>query len=118
VGRRIIPERDRRLNRRYQLSLPLHYRVSQKGLPPLSGSGMTYDLSTGGIGFHCHRPLPVGAHIFLSIAWPAKHADIHPLDLLINGLVVRSRSGRTAVRVTARKLRAESVAAAPYRATA
>ena len=54
---------DRRENRRYEIRLPLHYRVSEKGAPPRSGSGNTCDLSTGGLSFRCRRALPVGTHI-------------------------------------------------------
>jgi hypothetical protein len=80
---------------------------------------MTCDLSTGGIGFRCRKPLPVGSHIEITVAWPAKYAETYPIDLVITGFVVRSDSGRTAVRMTSRKFRTDTVAAtAPYRATA
>jgi hypothetical protein len=115
---RNVREMERRVNRRYDLRLPLHYRVSQRGLPPRAGSGMSCDLSTSGIGFRCRRPLPVGAHIEMTIAWPAKYAEMYPMDLVITGFVVRSDAGRTAVRVTSRKFRTDALAAAPYRASA
>ena len=118
MNRADIQEMERRFNRRYKLRLPLHYRVSQKGAEARIGSGMTLDLSTAGVSFRCRRPLPVGAHIEMNIAWPAKYADTHPIDLVITGFVVRSDSGRTAARVTSRKFRAENIAAAPYRASA
>ena len=79
---------------------------------------MSCDLSTSGIGFRCRRPLPVGAHIEMTIAWPAKYAEIYPIDLVVTGFVVRSDAGRTAVRVTSRKLRTDTVTATPYRASA
>jgi PilZ domain len=115
---RNVREIDRRMSRRYDLRLPLHYRVAQKGLPPRSGSGMTCDLSTSGISFRCRRPLPVGAHIEMTIAWPARYADTYPIDLIVTGFVVRSDSGRTAVRMTSRRFRTENERAAPYRASA
>lgn len=115
---RNIREMDRRVNRRYDLRLPLHYRVAQKGLPPRSGSGLTCDLSTSGISFRCRRPLPVGAHIEVTVAWPARYADLYPVDLLITGFVVRSDSNRTAIRMTSRRFRTEAQTATPYRATA
>jgi hypothetical protein len=111
VSRRTGTDVERRVNRRYDIRLPLHYRVSEDGHPPRSGTGMTYDLSTYGVGFHCRRPLPVGARIFMSIAWPTKYQDVHPIDLLVTGSVVRSESGRTAVRVTSRKFRTDFMAA-------
>lgn len=118
---RIITELERRINRRYDIRLPLHYRVSQKGQPPRSGSGLTCDLSAGGIGFRCRRPLPVGAHIEMTVAWPAKYADAYPIDLVVTGFVVRSDPGRTAVRMTSRRFRTDSLAgaaAAPFLASA
>lgn len=115
---RNVREIEHRVNRRYDLRLPLHYRVSQKGQPPRSGSGMTCDLSTGGIGFRCRRPLPVGAHIEITIAWPARYAEMYPMDLVITGFVVRSDAGRTAVRMTSRKFKTDAISAAPYRASA
>lgn len=118
MDRRAAPVLERRLNRRYEIRMALHYRVSQKGLPPRSGTGLTCDLSTNGIAFRCRHPLPVGAHVEMRVAWPAKYADTHPIDLVITGFVVRSDASRTAVRVTSRKLRADLAAAAPYRASA
>jgi len=118
MDRRDVQEIERRFNRRYEIRLPLHYRVSQKGLPARSGSGLTFDLSTGGVGFRCRRPLPVGAHIEMSIAWPIKYADTYPIDLVITGFVVRSDAAGRAVRMTSRKFRADTMVAAPYRATA
>lgn len=79
---------------------------------------MTYDLSTSGVAFHCRRPLPVGAHIEMSIAWPAKYEDAYPIDLLITGLVMRSESGRTVARVTSHKFRADLMAAESHRVSA
>jgi hypothetical protein len=79
---------------------------------------MTYDLSTSGVAFHCRRPLPVGAHIEMSIAWPVKYQDAYPVDLLITGLIMRSESGRTVARMTSHKLRADMVEAEPRRVSA
>jgi c-di-GMP-binding flagellar brake protein YcgR len=115
---RDVREIERRINRRYDLRLPLHYRVSQKGQAARSGSGMTCDLSTGGISFRCRRPLPVGAHVEMTIAWPAKYAEAYAMDLVITGFVVRSDAGRTAVRMTSRRFRTDSFAAPSYRASA
>jgi hypothetical protein len=114
---RNVREMDRRVNRRYDLRLPVHYRVAQKGLPVRSGSGMTCDVSTTGISFRCRRPLPVGSHIEVTVAWPARYAELYPIDLIITGFVVRSDSGRTAVRMTSRRFKTESMTA-PYRASA
>ena len=108
---------DRRTSRRYELRLPVHYRVSEKGAIPLSGSGTTCELSTSGLSFRSRKPLPVGSHIEMVVDWPSRFGDIYPIDLVVTGFVVRSSAGRTAIRVSSRKFRvnAEQVA---YQATA
>jgi hypothetical protein len=108
---------DRRDNRRYQIRLPLQYRVSQKGAAPRSGSGTTCDLSTTGLSFRCRRALPVGTHIEMTVEWPPRYGDIYPIDLVITGFIVRSTGGKTGVRVSSRKFRVNA-ASVPYRATA
>lgn len=109
---------DRRRNRRYDLRLPIHYRLSLKGEPARSGSGLTLDMSTTGVSFRSRRPLPVGSHIEMTVNWPARYGDIYPIDLQITGFVVRSDNNRTAVRMTSRKFRVASIPAEPVRATA
>jgi len=108
---------DRRDNRRYEIRLPLHYRVSEKGAPPRSGSGTTCELSTRGLSFRCRRALPVGTHIEMTVDWPPRYGDIYPIDLVMTGFIVRSMGGRTAVRVSSRKFRVNA-AEVSYQATA
>ena len=109
---------ERRTGRRYDLRLPVQYRISPKGDTPRSGSGLTCDISTAGLSFRSRRPLPVGSHIELTVAWPT-NSDILPVDLQITGFVVRSDSGHTAVRLTSHRFRAaEAAVAAPIRASA
>jgi hypothetical protein len=109
---------ERRAHPRYDLRLPLHYRIAQRGEAPVSGSGLTLDLSVEGISFRCRKPLPVGAHIELSVDWPVRYGEIYPVDLLATGFVVRSDHGRTAIRMTSHKLRISSNPAVSERATA
>ena len=113
-----ITSTDRRQNRRYELRLPLHYQVAEKGAMPRSGSGNTCDLSSNGLSFRCRRPLPVGAHIEIGVEWPSKYGDLYPIELQITGFIVRSVGGRIGVRVTSRKFRVDNVLAQPYLATA
>ena len=106
---------ERRQQKRYQVHLAIHYRVSQRGARPCSGSGSTRDISTGGLSFRCRRNLPVGSHIELNIDWPARHGDNYPIELQLTGFVVRSDGGRTAVRITSHRFRiAEIAAQEPY----
>jgi hypothetical protein len=109
---------DRRDNRRYEIRLPLHYRVTEKGAAPRTGSGTTCDLSTGGLSFRCRRALPVGTHIEMTVDWPPRLGDIYPIDLVMTGFIVRSTGGKTAVRVASRKFKVNAEAAVSYQATA
>jgi len=96
---------NRRVTGRYDLRLPLHYRVSLKGETTRAGSGTTCDISAGGLSFRCRKPLPVGAHIEILIEWPAKYRDVDPMSLLVTGFIVRCDGSRVAVRMTSRKFR-------------
>jgi hypothetical protein len=110
--------REQRTSPRYDLRLALHYRVALRGEPLIAGSGLTFDMSVGGVSFRCRKPLPVGVHIELSIDWPALHGNVYPIELLATGFVVRSDAGRTAVRMTSHKMRVSSVPAASVRVPA
>lgn len=96
---------ERRAHPRYDLRFPLRYRVSQKGVAPYVGTGITHDLSIHGLSFRCRKPLPVGAHVELLLDWPAKHGDVEPIELQVTGFILRSASGSTAVRMTSHRLR-------------
>jgi c-di-GMP-binding flagellar brake protein YcgR len=99
---------ERRSARRYELHLPVHYRVSQKGESTKWGSGTTREMSTTGVSFRTRKPLPVGSHVELIVDWPAKYADDQPIDLQLTGFIVRSDNHRTAVRITSRRFRINS----------
>ena len=107
---------DRRVNQRYGIHLPIHFRVSQKGATTRWGTGVTCDISSNGVSFRCRRPLPVGAHVEMIVDWPAQHNDAYPIDLQATGFVVRSSATRAAVRMTSRRFRIEM--AQPMGATA
>jgi PilZ domain len=108
---------ERRGTRRYELHLPVHFRVSQKGIAGRWGTGLTRDISTSGLSFRTRKPLPVGSHIELIVDWPAKYAETHPIDLQLTGFVLRSDNSRTAVRITSHRFRI-GAQPLPYRATA
>jgi hypothetical protein len=109
---------ERRTHPRFDLRLPLRYRVSQKGLPPYIGTGLTQDLSIEGISFRCRKPLPVGAHVELLVDWPAKYADLYPIELQVTGFILRSASGKSAIRMTSHRLRVSESPTETVRATA
>ena len=104
---------DRRVNRRFAIHLPIHFRISQKGGSSRWGTGVTCDISSGGVSFRCRRALPVGAHIELVIDWPAKFDEVVPVDLQSTGFIVRSDGNRSAVRMTARHFRIDAARVQP-----
>lgn len=109
---------DRRANRRYRLHLPVHYRISERGTSPYSGSGMTCDMSTTGLSFRCRRPLPVGAHIELTVEWPSRNGENYPIDLQVTGFIVRADHGKLGVRVNSHRFIVNSAVEVPIAATA
>jgi PilZ domain len=96
---------ERRASNRYDVRLPIHYRISQRGGIERSGTGTTFEMSSTGLSFRSRKPLPIGAHLEMIVEWPARYGDLYPIDLQATGFVVRSESGRTAVRVTSRRFR-------------
>lgn len=98
-------ERDRRLNRRFNLQLPMTYRVSQKGSVLRAGAAVTSDISVNGIRFRCRKPIPVGAHAELNVEWPAKQGGEVPVTLAATGFVVRCEDGEAVVRLASRRFR-------------
>jgi hypothetical protein len=108
---------ERRTAQRYELHLPVHYRVSQKGAVARWGTGMLREMSTGGLSFRTRKPLAVGSHIELIVDWPARYEDTQPVALQLTGFVLRSDGTRTAVRVTSHRFRIDAQIEG-YRATA
>ena len=102
---------ERRNSCRYELHLPIQYRVSERGAAPYSGSGTTCELSKSGLSFRCRRTLPVGAHIELLIEWPSRHDDLYPVELQMTGFILRSQRGKIGVRVTSHKFRVDATPA-------
>jgi hypothetical protein len=87
---------DRRSSRRYDLKLPLRWKLM--GLQRLldTGTGISVNLASGGILFEAGAPLPRGIYVELSIAWPALLHNTVPLRLMVSGPIIRT-SGTCAV---------------------
>jgi len=93
-GRKI---RDRRADRRYEVKLDVRWKVVHRKRVRQTGTGITIDVSSGGISFNTDEPLSVGHKIELSIAWPALLGGTAPLRLVVEGRVVRATGRRVAV---------------------
>jgi hypothetical protein len=103
---------ERRETRRFDLHLPVQYRVSQRGGQVAAGSGTTKEISISGLSFRCRRTLPVGSHIEVVVDWPVRYADLYPIDLLLTGFVVRADATKAAIRITSRRFRVAQMAEA------
>src|SRR5215475_3867719 len=91
---------DRRYDKRYQLQLELRWKLIRRRKIQDIGAGRTIDLSSGGIFFEAHRPLPVGLNVELSISWPILLHNSSPLQLLVSGKIVRVAGTRVGIRMT------------------
>jgi hypothetical protein len=91
---------ERRLARRYPISLELKYYLVRRGQVVDRGAGHTVDISTGGILIENRRPLPRGVGIHVFVAWPAPDQTGERLELEIYGRIVRTEGNRTAIHMT------------------
>jgi hypothetical protein len=105
---------DRRNRRRYDIDLPLQFKVRHSPQVSWTGSGKTINVSAGGIACEVNEVLPPGSGIELSIAWPVLLDGTCRLKLVATGKVVRSYRNFAAVRVE----RYEFHTQAPYGARA
>jgi hypothetical protein len=91
---------DRRINRRYNLKLDLRWKLIRRKKVVEQGTGVTLDISSGGVLFEPGRHLAHGHTTELSISWPALLNGASPLQLVVFGPVVRADGGRAAIRIT------------------
>lgn len=92
---------ERRTNRRFRLSLQLRYLFPNlSGEERQGGEGQVLDISSGGIFFQPGGILPVGARAELVVMWPYLLNGDCPLQLRVQGRVLRSDSQGTALRIS------------------
>ncbi len=96
---------DRRSDRRYDLKLDLRWKLIRRQRVLDSGSGISIDLSSGGILFDAGRPLPCGFNVELSVAWPVLLRDIAPLQLIVSGRIMRAFGTRVAIQMVQHEFR-------------
>ncbi len=89
---------DRRSDRRYELSLELRFSYDFQGVTCI-GSGYTIDLSHAGIRFWAEVPPPNGHPVELRIKWPYLLQNVCHLELLVRGVVLRTDSGGSVVKL-------------------
>jgi PilZ domain len=96
---------ERRNYRRYDMKLDLRWKLVRRRRVLDTGVGFTLDLSRGGARFHAGRVLPVGWNVDLAVAWPARLLDVAPMQLSIQGKIVRSADGWAAIRTVQHEFR-------------
>jgi hypothetical protein len=96
---------DRRDDRRYEMQLEVRWKLVRRRRVIDNGVGHTMDLSSGGIRFYAGRELPIGLNVDLSVCWPVRLHNVAPMQLAIQGRIVRSADGWAAIRTVAHEFR-------------
>jgi hypothetical protein len=102
---------NRRSDRRYPILLDLRWKLIRRKRVLDTGTGRTLDLSGGGIRFESSRPLPEGFNVEMAISWPVLLHNVAPMQLVVQGRIVRSEGCRIAIRMTQHELRTVSMSA-------
>jgi hypothetical protein len=90
---------ERRGTNRFPVQQDVRYRVIQARNDKVSGSGTTLNIGSGGILFTTEEKLELGRMVEISVNWPARLDGVCPLQFVATGRVVRSESGKAAVRI-------------------
>ena len=102
---------DRRIDRRYPILLELRWKLIRRKRVLETGTGYTLDLSSGGVQFDSGRPLPDGLNVEIAISWPVLLHSVAPMQLMVQGRIVRSEGGRIAIRMTQHEFRTAGIPA-------
>jgi len=92
------PSFDKRLHRRYPIALEVQYKLRNNGEVTGFGTGRTFNISSGGVLFKAGAELPANGEIELRMPWPLALDGDCPLNLVVQGRIVRSDSKGTAIR--------------------
>src|ERR1043165_1452408 len=87
---------DRRTKARFPLHRPMRYKLLQNsGATTQIGTGHTLDISSAGIAFTIEREISPETYIELSISWPVLLHNDCPMQLIVQGRVLRSSPERS-----------------------
>ncbi len=100
---------DRRTAVRFPIEQPVRYRALTSATHD-AGTGKTLDMSSNGVLFETEAVFRPGCRLELSVAWPAQLGKT-ALKLVLEGRVVRSEPGRTAVVVDRYEFRTQGTRA-------
>ena len=87
---------DRRVDRRYPVSLALGYRAVNSNRV---GVGLTLNMSSSGLCFSSGEALAPGTKLEISLEWPFALGGSCPLKMCITGRVLWNGPRRTAVKI-------------------
>ena len=85
---------ERRLRERFPLAWDFNYRIL--GKRAVIGRGRSINISSSGALVTTQHTVSPGTRIQMNIAWPISHDGI-PLELTIEGRVLRNEQGKFAV---------------------
>lgn len=102
---------ERREDRRYDMQLDLRWKLVRRRRVIDNGVGYTLDISSGGIRFQAGRELPVGLNVELAVSWPVRLHNVAPMQLAIQGRIVRSADGWAAIRTVQHEFRTMGIPA-------
>jgi len=97
---------DRRIERRYPVSLTVRYRVPNSNRV---GVGHTINMSSSGICFHNKEDLVPGTKLEVSVDWPFPLGGSCPLKMCISGRVLWNDRRLTAVKILRYEFRTRRV---------
>jgi hypothetical protein len=89
-----VAKLDRRSQQRFPIFIYLRYIVSG-----VEGEGRTLNISSNGALIQVPLRLPTGRRIRLFLDWPARLEDRIPLQLVVNGTILRSTAMGTAIAI-------------------
>jgi hypothetical protein len=83
------------------MNLRLHYLILHSDERVIeTGTGQTIDVSTSGVRFESQAPIAAGRHVRLLVDWPILlHGGVQ-LQLVVEGMVVRSNGTEIALRIS------------------
>ena len=84
---------------RYPLVLEIRYTTTGLFVLQGAGTGRTIDMSSSGLRFAAHEPLPTGQAIEMLVEWPVMLEGDIRLHLALSGVVVRTHGTEVAVRI-------------------
>ena len=87
---------DRRSSRRYSLSLPVIIRNDSS---TVGSTGRVVNISSKGILFTADKQFTSGLTLHLAVSWPAMLEGTIPMQLVIEGVVIRTDGNATAVAI-------------------